>query len=69
MVRQKNAIDKTSGFFGKTVVSIQVFLTGLATDFCVGGTALDALSDRVGVQAVVVTDAVSGVDEVHAYWE
>ncbi len=46
------------------VVSVQVFLTGLATDFCVGGTALDALSDRVGIQAVVVTDAVRGVDEV-----
>lgn len=38
----------------------RVFITGLATDYCVRQTTLDAL--REGFQAVVILDAVKGVD-------
>ncbi len=38
-------------------------VAGLATDYCVGSTALDALSPRVGITAVVVEDASCGVDK------
>lgn len=37
-----------------------VFITGLATDYCVRATALDAL--KAGFHAYVVTDAVRGVE-------
>ena len=39
-----------------------VFVAGLATDYCVGSTALHALSDRVGSLALLVDDASRGVD-------
>jgi len=38
----------------------RVFLCGLATDFCVGWTALDARS--VGFDAVVIEDACRAID-------
>lgn len=38
----------------------RVFLTGLATDYCVKNTALDAV--RLGFEALVIRDAVAGVD-------
>jgi nicotinamidase/pyrazinamidase len=38
----------------------RLFITGLATDYCVKNTALDAV--RHGFEAVVVRDAVRGVD-------
>jgi nicotinamidase/pyrazinamidase len=38
----------------------RVVITGLATDYCVQATALDAL--RLGYQAAVLTDAVAPVD-------
>ncbi len=64
------ATDAYSGFQGTTLADRlgaegirRVFVCGLATDYCVKATALDAL--RQGFEAVVVTDAVRGV-EVHA---
>ena len=38
----------------------RVFLCGLATDYCIKNTALDAL--RHGFQAIVLLDAIRGVD-------
>jgi nicotinamidase-related amidase len=39
---------------------MRVFITGLATDYCVKSTALDAL--RQGFEVIVLTDAIKGVD-------
>ena len=59
--------DGYSGFEGTDLESIlkqhgstQVTVVGLATDYCVKNTALDAL--RAGFQVTVDTNAVRGVD-------
>lgn len=44
----------------RAVGAQRLFLTGLATDFCVYYSAMDAL--RLGFEVVVVADAVRGVD-------
>ncbi len=66
-------MDSYSAFFeadGKTPTGLagylrerglnQVFLVGLATDFCVAWSALDAR--KAGFQAVVIEDACRGID-------
>jgi nicotinamidase/pyrazinamidase len=40
----------------------RVVICGLATDYCVGATALDAV--RLGFETIVLTDAVAAVDLV-----
>jgi nicotinamidase/pyrazinamidase len=59
--------DGYSGFAGTDLADrlhdldiTRVFITGLATDYCVRATALDAI-DR-GLDVVVVTDAIAAVD-------
>jgi len=59
--------DAYSGFEGTNLEEIlrennirRVFITGLATDYCVRATALDAL--KAGFETFIVTDAVRGVD-------
>ncbi|WP_375451135.1 nicotinamidase [uncultured Devosia sp.] len=47
----------------------RVFVTGVATDFCVGWTALDAQS--AGLQTAVIEDATRGIDtngSMHRAW-
>ena len=39
----------------------RVFLTGLAYDYCVGWTALDAVDE--GLEAVVIKDATRAIDQ------
>ena len=39
---------------------MRVFMAGLATDFCVGGSAMDA--SAAGFEAWVVEDACRGID-------
>lgn len=39
----------------------RLFITGVATDYCVKETALEGL--RLGYEVIVLTDAVAGVDE------
>ncbi len=60
-------IDGYSGFVDTDLEDVlrergvkRVFVTGLATDYCVKHTALDAA--RLGFETVVVTDAVRAVD-------
>ena len=66
-------MDSYSAFFeadGKTPTGLvgylrerglkQVFLTGLATDFCVAWSALDAR--KAGFAALVIEDATRGID-------
>lgn|SRR5512139_289919 len=62
--------DAYSGFQGtdlaqrlRTAGCRRVYITGLATDYCVKATALDALRD--GFAAIVLEDAIRAV-EVHA---
>lgn len=64
---QTTAQDAYSGFDGTDLAAQlrergveRVFVTGLATDYCVRATTLDAL--HAGFAAVVVTDAVRAVD-------
>jgi nicotinamidase/pyrazinamidase len=64
---QSSDTDGYSGFEGTDLESIlkqhgitQVTVVGLATDYCVKNTALDAL--RAGFQVTVDTNAVRGVD-------
>ena len=64
---QSSDTDGYSGFEGTDLESIlkqhgitQVTVVGLATDYCVKNTALDAL--RAGFQVTVDTSAVRGVD-------
>jgi nicotinamidase/pyrazinamidase len=60
-------LEAYSGFQGtnlkrllKKAGVLRVFITGLATDYCVRATVLDALADKFEV--IVVTDAVRGVE-------
>jgi nicotinamidase/pyrazinamidase len=60
-------LEAYSGFQGtnlrrllKKAAVKRLFITGLATDYCVRATALDALADHFDV--VLVTDAIMGVD-------
>jgi nicotinamidase/pyrazinamidase len=59
--------DGYSGFAGTNLADrlgrlgiIRVFVTGLATDYCVRATALEAIDN--GFDVVVVTDAIAAVD-------
>jgi len=61
------AIDAYSGFEGTNLDSLlrshgvrRVFVCGLATDYCVKATALDARRHRF--EAAVITDAIRGVE-------
>jgi len=69
----RRQMDSYSAFFeadGKTATGLagyvrdrgfkQVFLVGLATDFCVGWSALDAR--KIGLPAYVIEDATRGID-------
>jgi nicotinamidase/pyrazinamidase len=60
-------MDGYSGFAGTDLADrlgsldvTRVFITGLATDYCVRATAIEAIEN--GFDVVVVTDAVRAVD-------
>jgi nicotinamidase/pyrazinamidase len=61
------ATDGYSGFAGTNLADVlgsldvtRVFVTGLATDYCVKATAVEAIEN--GFDVVVVTDAIAAVD-------
>ena len=69
LVQKADQIDKDaySGFQGTLLAEElknngikRIFLCGLATDYCVKRTALDAL--RLGFEVIVLTDLIRGVN-------
>ncbi len=70
MENDKKTPTGLAGFLSSLGVT-RVLVCGLATDYCVKSTALDAR--RVGFKVTVVEDAVMGIDakpgDIHAAFE
>ncbi len=57
-----SAFENTSLHYVLTVRKVRrVFICGIATDYCVKATALDAL--KLGYETVILTDAIAGVNK------